>query len=393
MSQIETLKQADCMSSNTTLHTPQISREGKTTLKVKLIFRYVIRAVMITGLVTMLYWPIAADRYVSEAIVLIQNTDNSHQSIDLSTLLTGGSLGGNKNDQLMLLEHLRSVDMLEKLDAKLDLRTHYNSSWDIVSRMWFKNYSMEWFHRHFLARTNITYDDYAGVLRIRTQAYDPQTAHAIASMLVEEGERYMNDLGHSLAREQVTFLEKQVVGSYENVLRASKILLNFQNEHKLLSPESTVASFYEIIGRLEENRTNIETQLAALPKKLDENHPTKKSLMQQLTAVEKQIDEENAKLASSSGKTLNSLVEEQKRLQLELNFATDIYKTALVGLEKGRMDAARTIKLVSILQTPTYPQYPWEPRVTYNLSATLIITLILAGIINLLKDVILDHVD
>lgn len=380
------------MDANATLTLSPVNQEGHTTRKVKWLFRHIQRVLLTIGLVTTLYWLIAADRYVSEAIVLIQNTDSSITNLDFSTILTGGG-GGNKTDQLMLLEHLQSVDMLQKLDTKLDLRTHYNSSWDIVSRMWFRDYSMEWFHRHYLNRTNIVYDDYAGVLRISAQAYDAKTAHAITTMLVQEGERYMNELSHALARAQVEFLERQVTNSYENVLKASKVLLDFQNKHKLLSPESTVASFYEIIGRLEEQRTNIETQLAGLPRNLDRNHPTRKSLQQQLQAVEKQIVEENAKLASTSGYTLNNLVEEQKRLQLELTFATDIYKTALVGLEKGRMDAARTIKLVSVLQAPNLPEYAWLPRVVYNMIATLCIMALILGITQLLKSVILDHVD
>lgn len=365
---------------------------GQATRKVKTTFKYIIRGVLALGLITTIYWFVAADRYVSQAVVLIQNTDNSVPSLDFASMLTGGSVA-NKTDQLMLLEHLQSVDMLEKLDKVLDLRSHYNSSWDIVSRMWFRDYSLEWFHRHYLNRTEIVFDDFAGVLRISAQAYDAETAHAICAMLVQEGESYMNELSHSLARAQVEFLEKQVTSSYDNVLKASKILLNFQNKHKLLSPESTVASFYEIIGRLEGQRTELQTQLAALPRKLDKNHPTKKSLQQQIQAVEKQIVEENAKLASSTGHTLNNLVEEQKRLQLELTFATDIYKTALVGLEKGRMDAARTIKLVSVLQAPHIPQYPWQPRVVYNIIVTICVALMLSGILNLLKDVILDHVD
>lgn len=376
----------------TTLIMPPINEEGQTTRKVKTVFTVILRGILTIGLVTALYWLIAADRYVSQAIVLIQNTDITTPTLDFASMLSGGAVI-NKTDQLMLLEHLQSVDMLLKLDAKLDLRSHYSSSWDLISRMWFRDYALEWFHRHYLGRTEIIFDDFAGVLRISAQAYDAETAHAICAMLVEEGERYMNELSHSLARAQVDFLEKQVASSHENVLQASKILLNFQNQHKLLSPESSVANFYEIIGRLEGQRTNLETQLAALPKRLDKNHPTKRSLQQQLLATERQIAEEHAKLASASGTTLNSLVEEQKRLQLELTFATDIYKTSLVGLEKGRMDAARTIKLVSVLQKPTRPQYPLEPRVIYNIVLSICSSLLCIGMVILLKDVILDHVD
>lgn len=371
-----------------------VNHEGRSTLRVQKVFQWIIRGILLMGLLTVGYWLFSSDRYVSEAIVIIQNTE----SVGLPTLDIGSMLGGlggaNKPDQLLLREHLLSVDMLKKLDAALDLRSHYSDSRrDFASRMWFKDGSIEWFHRYYLSRVSVVFDDYAGVLRVSAQAYDAKTAQAIAAMLVKEGERFMNDMSHALARAQVNFLDKQVALAQVQVLKASKTMLDFQNQKGLASPKATVESIYAIIAKLEGQRTELQTQLASLPRNLDRNHPTKKSLQQSLQAVERQIAQEHAKLASTSGKPLNSLVEEEQRLDLELKFKQDLYKTSLVGLEKGRMDAARTLKHVSVLQMPVMPEYAMEPRRIYGIVATLCITAILIGIMNLLKAVILDHVD
>ena len=80
-------------------------------------------------------------------------------------------------------------------------------------------------------------------------------------------------------------------------------------------------------------------------------------------------------------------------MEMDLNFKTALYKTALAGLEKGRMDAARMLKQVSILQFPGLPEFAMEPRRIYGIIATLCITVLLVCIIALLKSVILDHVD
>ena len=212
-------------------------------------------------------------------------------------------------------------------------------------------------------------------------------------MLVKEGERFMNEMSHALARTQVEFLEKQVAQAQTQVLQASKTLLNFQNQKGLVSPKATIESIHTIIAKLEEQRTELQTQLASLPRNLDRNHPTRKSLQQSLAAVERQIVREQAKLASTSGKPLNSLMEEEQLLQLDLTFKQDLYKTSLVALEKGRMDAARALKQVSVLQAPGLAEYAWQPRRIYGVVATMCITLLVIGIVNLLKAVILDHVD
>lgn len=368
--------------------------EGLGAHRVQQVFRWVVRSVLLISALTTGYWLFSSDRYVSEAIVLIQNTEQiSMPTFDIATVLGGiGSI--SKPDQLLLREHLLSVDMLKKLDANLNLRAHYSDHrHDFASRMWFKDASIEWFHRHYLSRVTVDFDDYAGVLRIRVQAYDAATAQAIARMLVKEGERYMNEMSHALARAQVDFLSTQVSSAHAQLLQASQVLLDFQNQKGLVSPKAAVGSIHAIVAKLEEQRTELQTQLASLPRNLDRNHPTMKSLQQALLAVERQIAQEQAKLASTSGMPLNSLVAEEQRLEMDLDFKKAVYKTALAGLEKGRMDAARTLKQVSVLQLPILPEYAMEPRRIYGVVTTFCITILVIGIVNLLKSVILDHVD
>jgi len=371
---------------------PASGKGGNEALRVRRMFRWIQRSIAIIALATMGYWLFASDRYVSEAIVLIEHTDRiGVPSFDIGFML-GGVGGPNRPDQLLLREYLLSVDMLRKLDAALNLRAHYSDrSRDLASRMWFQD--AERFHRHYLSRVEVEFDDVAGVLRIRAQAYDPKTARSIADMLVAEGERFMNVLSHDLARVQVAFLDTQVQLAHDTVLRASQALLDFQNQKGLTSPLATVESINAIIARLEAQRTDIQTQIASLPLSLTPDHSNLVMLRQTLAAVEQQIAQERAKLASTTGTPLNTLVEEELRLQLDVEFKVDVYKTTLVALEKGRMDASRTIKKVSVLQTPILPEYPLEPRRIYGIAATLCIFLIVAGIVKLLESIVLDHVD
>ena len=109
--------------------------------------------------------------------------------------------------------------------------------------------------------------------------------------------------------------------------------------------------------------------------------------------MEKQIAQEQAKLASPSGFTLNRTVEEFQRLEMEAAFMQDLYKTALAALEKGRMEATRTIKKVSIVQAPTLPEYPLEPRRFYNTLVFILVAMLLAGVAHLLTAIVRDHKD
>lgn len=359
------------------------------------LFDHAVRVILILAVLTSAYWLIfASNRYVSEANVIIRKTDTvGAPSFDLGMLVSGVATVDRAN-QLLLRDYLLSVDMLKKLDESLDLRTHYSSSdHDFVSRMWFQDASLEWFHRHYLRRVEVEFDDFSGVLRIKVQAYNPEMAQAITQQLVQEGERYMNVLGHEMAQVQVNFLVTQVDQAQDRFQKASQDLLNYQNKAGLLSPQATAESINAIVAALEGQRAQLQTQLASLPKTLDRDHPNILMLKQSLRAVDAQIKEEKLKLATPSGGTLNKYVEEFYRLEMNVQFTQELYKSSLSALEKGRIDATRMLEKVSVLQSATLPEYPMEPRRLYNTLVTLLVALMLAGILKLLKSIVLDHVD
>lgn len=375
----------------------QLIEWGQDLLTPALLRRRTLGAALIASLLAAIYWVfIASERYVSEAHIIIQRTDLlGSPSTDFTALVGGlGGGGGSSADQLLLRDHLLSVDMLTRLDDKLKLRAHYsNMLRDPVSRMWSENIPMEWFHLHYLSRVSVEMDVTAGVLVIKAQAYDPKTAHAIASLLVQEGERTMNDLAHRMAEEQVSFLEKQVLEMSERVKQARQAVLDFQNSNQLASPQTTAENYAAIVNHLESKLTELQTRRNAMLGYLMPNSPDTVDLNMQIDAIEKQLVVEKARLVSTGGKALNTSVEEFQRLQLNAEFATDIYKTALVGLEKGRIEATRTLKKVSVLQSPTLPQYPLEPRRLYNTIVFILAALLIAGILHLIAAIIRDHKD
>lgn len=350
---------------------------------------------LLACLLVSLYWGmVASDRYVSEARIIIQRTDLSgSQDMDFSSLLSGSS-AVNRADQLLLRDHLLSVDMLRKLDAKLNLRAHYsNIHEDLLSRMWSAAAPLERFHKHYLSRVSVEFDDYAGVLVVKAEGYDPQTAHAIAAMLVEEGERTMNLMAHQLAREQVSFIEKQVTVLADRFQEARRQMLAYQNTKGLVSPQATAENLAGVINRLEGQRTDLQARRAALLAYLAPQAPGIVEIDAQLSAVDKQIVQEQARLTAPKGNTLNSAVEEYQRLEMAATFAQDMYKTALVALERGRVEATRTIKKVTVLQQATVPEYPLQPARLYNIVVSVLVTLLAAGIIHLLAVIIRDHKD
>jgi capsular polysaccharide transport system permease protein len=344
------------------------------------------------------YWLFfASDRYVSNALVVVQRTNqvNGPQvSLPPSIAGLGGASSPNSSDQLLLTQYLLSLDMLEKLDAAFDLRSHY-SGWghDPLSRMLFKNEPIEWFYQYWLSRVVVEYDEYNGVVDIRVQAYDAKTARAIVEFMIREGEAQMNLISHQLAQSQVDFLTNEVTVTHKRLLDDTQTMIDFQNHQGLVAPETTAQSLNALIDHLEAQKTAVQTQLDSLPATLNANQPIVVMLKKNVAAIQQQISQRRAELASPSKRTLNYTVEEFQRLQMQVGFAQDLYKTALSALEQGRLDAARTLKMVSVLQSPTRPGFPVEPARLYSALVTLVIGLAVIGVLKLTESIILDHVD
>ncbi len=340
------------------------------------------------------YWGlVASDRYVSQANVIVQRTDLAGgHTMDFSSLL--GGVNGSRSDELLLRNYLLSMDMLRKLDKELNLRAHYSDrARDPLSRMWAKDVPDEWFLQYYLSRVSVELDEYSGVLVIKAQGYDARTAQAITALLVREGERAMNEMAHQLARDQVAFVEKQVAQMAERFQRTRQAVVRFQNAHGLVSPQSRAEQLNGVVERLNAQRTELQTRRTALLGYLEPRAAAVVEIDLQIEAIDKQLAQEQARLTSTSGKALNSTVEEYQRLEMEAGFANDVYKTALVALEKGRVEATRNLKKVSVVQSPTLPQHALEPRRGYNIIVSVLVTLLLAGVVHLLAAIVRDHKD
>ena len=372
---------------------PQFIKSVHGRLAPHLVRRRAFQVALVAILLAIVYWGlIASDRYVSQADVVVDSTDMAGgQNKDFALLVAGTR---NDHELMLMRDHLRSVDMLETLEAKLQLRAHYSDARrDPLSRMWSEDVAQEFFHEHYLARVSVEVDDGAGVLRIRTQAYSPEMAQAITSALVEEGERFMNDIGHRLARDQVDFLETAVGEMGERLRKARSAVLAFQNAKGFISPQAAAETLSGIVAQLEGELAQLKASRETMLGYLSASAPDVAQINLQIAAIEKQLRAEKARLTSPKGGTLNRTVEEYQGLEMQVTFAQDLYKTALTALEKGRIDATRNLKKVSIVQSPTLPQYPMEPRRIYNIIVFALSVLVLAGILQLLTAIIRDHQD
>ncbi|SPC24971.1 hypothetical protein [Cupriavidus oxalaticus] len=351
------------------------------------------RAALGACLLAVLYWgAIASDLYVSEARVVIERSDGiGGNASDFSSLLIGSTAS---QDLLLLREYLLSTDMLGKLEARLGLRKHYaDSRRDPLSRLWFEDAPLERFHAYYLSRVSVEYDDFSHVLVVSAQAYSAGMAHAIAGALVSEGERFMNEMTHRIAAEQVVFIERQVHDQGERLIGARQGLVAYQDANGLVSPRGEVESLSNVVANAEATLADLQVKRNALRDVFTPESSAIQQIDARIGAVQRQIAEQRGRMVSTRGRGLNKVLEEHERLQAAAEFAQDLYKTALGALEKARIESTRKLKNVAVVQSPTRPEYPLLPRRLYNIVVFVLAALMAAGVVELLRAIIRDHRD
>lgn len=338
------------------------------------------------------YWSIfASDRYISQANIVLESPQLSAPAINVRTILSGS---GGHGDMLLLRDYLLSVDMLQKIQATKDFRSHYSSNEiDFFSRLRDKDAPIEELHAYYLNKVQVDLDEYANVLRVKVSAFSPQMANSIANFLLIEGEHHMNTMGQRLAEEQVSFLEVQVSALSENFDKARQSLLDYQNKYGLVSPTETVESLSAVVAGLEGQLSNLQSERTALISYQSYRSPNVVKIDSQIQALKSQIEKERSRMAQQSGDALNVKSADYQTLELKMQFARDSYSGALAALENTRIEAARKLKQISVLQTPTFPEYATEPRRVYNIVSFGLIAVFVSLILQMLVLIIKDHRD
>jgi capsular polysaccharide transport system permease protein len=343
------------------------------------------------AIVIAIYWFfIASDRYVSTANVVLESPQvNAQTELNFQAILTGG---GSASDMLIMRDYLLSVDMLNKVELNIGFRQHYSQKdYDYISRLKEVNAPLEILHKYYRSVIDIELDEYSKILRISVTAYDPAYAKKLLAYLLEEGEAQMNEMGKRLASEQVNFLEAQVENLAYKLSQSRKEILDFENKNGIASPENTLETIGSVIYALESELAILKADKIAYGKYQSENSSQMQKINSKIGALEEQIKLEKRKMAVTGGEALNVLTAEYQALEMKLEFSKESYSSALAALESTRIESIRKLKQLSILQSPTLPEYSNKPDRLYNVIVSWLFIFILFVITHLVYVIIRDH--
>ncbi len=332
----------------------------------------------------------ASDRYVSESRVTVKQSGSSPDIGSLFASLGGGA--GSKEPNLHLQKYILSLDMLNYLDENIDLRAAYQQHGDFFSRLT-ETASQEDFYKYYLTRIEVLIDSESGTLVIRTQAFDPDFALRMNTVIMKQSEKFINESSHKIADEQLKFISIELARVSVELSATKDKLLAFQNRHKILDPVAQAKAMSRFVLDLEAQQSRQEAELRNLQTFLAEDSFQFTTFRNKLDALNRQVLEEKQKISGEEGNKLNALSSQFMTLKFQTNFATDKYQAALSAYEKTRVEVLRKIKNLVVISSPHKQEQAEYPRRMHIIVTALFGFLILYGIIRLLIATIEDHKD
>lgn len=342
-------------------------------------------------LVAVYYGLIASDRYVSQASIIIKQADQLKMLPDALSMLGLG--GSNHQDVLVIQAYFASWDLLRQLDQQLGLKAHYQSRQaDPLSRL-AADATNEEFLDYYRDHLTIKMDELSGILTIELQAFEPDYARQVLSLMLREGEGFINRLGHQVALEQLAFVENEVGRSHERLLIEREKMLAFQNRHQLISPEATSTAMLGVVSELEAELVRQDAELKRLQIYMHPKAADVVATKDRVEALTRQLAQEKQRLTSSTAHSLNEVNADYQAVQVQTQLAADVYKTGLVSLEQARVEAYRKLKHLLIVSQPTVAQDAHYPRRLYNLATIGVLLCLFYGLVAMGLATLREHQD
>ncbi len=375
---------------------PPVLGSGQRTRRRIIALSFLLAVLLPTTVVASYYAFFASDQYASETRFAVRSATTT-QAPDLMGLISGGGSTPTVADAYVVLDFVRSRQILDLLRGEIDYRSlfsHGDADW------WARldpSLPMEEIVLYWRRMVTVGFDTTSQIMTIQVRAFTREDALKLSTAILKQSEQLINDLS-ARARGDAVKIAEQEVDRMEGRLRQARLAVRaFREERQELDPRKKAESRQMIIETLQSELTTARARLQAQRQQLSESAPTVVHQANLIRALEKQIDEERKRIADSGAdtatdSTIGGLIADYEALTIDREFAEKAYLSAMASLERVRLDAARQQRYLATIVAPALPEYALYPRRILNSVVVFIGMFCLWGVTVLIGLAVRDHV-
>lgn len=318
-------------------------------------------AVLLPTLLAALYFfACATPQFVSEARFVIKTQPSGTGS--LAAELMGGARGvGSSESENAVRDHLLSHDAILALEPRINLVEVFRPPQaDLYSRLWWPNPTAERLLDHYRGVVAVVPDAYSGIVTMTVRTYTPAESQTLARHLLDIGEEWVTRANQRMLDETMR-ASAEVVQRAEQRVAAAAAMTGFRQRELALNPSRSAEFAVGTIGGLETEATRMRSELQQLQAFSRPNTPQIRNLRERIAAIERQIQEERARLANSDVGVTQQMAGFE-RLMLEQDLAGRALAAATAGFEAATANAQRQQIFVQRVVEPNLAERSLYPK-------------------------------
>lgn len=312
-------------------------------------------------------WARASDQYVSTVGFSVRK-ESMAPSIDLLgglSSFTGSS--GTASDTDILYEYIRSQDMVEQIDAKLDLRLRYSRDWprDFVFAFNPAGH-IEDLTEYWQRQVKVLYDNSNALITLNVSAFSPEDAQAIAAAVFQQSSDKINQLSGVAQQDATRLATAELDKARGELTRTRQAMTAFRMKTQIVDPQADLAGQMGVLSGLQ---GQLAEALVAHDILLENAQPTDHRVtqsQQKIDALRRLIDQERGKFGAQgqgpAGESYAQLMAEYEKLAVDREFAEGAYRTARIAYETAIAEAQRQSRYLAAHIEPKIAQSSTEPR-------------------------------
>ena len=338
--------------------------------------------VMVPSAVTSTYMAfVAADQYHSSVSFSVRSISAS-SSGDLLGIFTQGGGGSTTADSYVLLDFILSERMVQAVDEAFGMESIFAPQGSDYYYGLRPNLPIENKLSYWRRMIRVSMDHTSGIMDIEVKAFSPEVAQKVASFVVMQSEKLINDLSMTSRNEVLKVAQDEVRSAETRLTQSRSALRDYRDVSQEADPVAAAKLATQIVNGLEEQLVKLRTELSTALSQMGEDTPRIRVMRSQMASIESQITRERQRFGSGAavgkqprnaqGSDVAGRIQQYEGLQTQNEFAERAYTSSLGALEKARVEAAAKQRYLAVFIKPTLSEMAQYPhRIMNSLLVTL----------------------
>ena len=308
-------------------------------------------------------WTHAVDQFESTVGFAVR-TEEAASPYDLLGALGGGT--GSANDMDVLNEFIRSQQLVEKLDAELDLRHKFGLPDGDPLMSLPDQVTVEDLVDFWRRMVIINYDSSTGLMDLQVFAFTPEDAQIIATAVLKESGLLVNQMS-AIARDDTTRFTKEALEiARQRMSDARAAITEFRIRNQIVDPTADIAAQMSVLATLNQQLASAQVELDTLIiGNVASGDPRVQTANRRIAAIEGRIKLERTKLGVGEDGDMSgfaTLFGDYERLKVDVTFAEGTYLAALSAYDGAETEAQRKSRYLAAFVEPTLAEASTAPN-------------------------------